>query len=166
LLLCRPSPKETDMLLPATTRRVTDHTDAYVNEMIRLRTEMKIVEALAAGPYGIEKRLAELDREWDIERALEANAASISLAGFALGAFVNRAFFVLPAVVAGFLLQHALQGWCPPVPVMRRLGMRTQTEIEQERYALKLLRGDFKEVASPDKNIVPDQTDILRAVRK
>ena len=153
-------------MLPATTRRVTEHTDAYVNETIRLRTELKIVEALAAGPYGIEKRLAELDREWDIERALEANAASISLAGFALGAFVNRAFFALPAVVAGFLLQHALQGWCPPVPVMRRLGMRTQTEIEEERYALKLLRGDFKEVASPDKNIAPGQAEVLQAVRK
>jgi hypothetical protein len=153
-------------MLPATTRRVTDHTDAYVNETIRLRTEMKIVEAIAAGPYGIEKRLAEIDREWDIERALEANAASISLAGFALGAFVNRGFLVLPAVVAGFLLQHALQGWCPPVPVMRRLGMRTQTEIEQERYALKLLRGDFKEVANPDRNIAPGQSDVLRAVRR
>jgi hypothetical protein len=153
-------------MLPATTRRVTDHTDVYVNETIRLRTEMNIVEAIAAGPGGIEKRLAELDREWDIERALEANAASISLAGFALGAFVNRGFLVLPAVVAGFLLQHALQGWCPPVPVMRRLGMRTQTEIEQERYALKLLRGDFKEVASPDKNIAPGQDEVFRAVRK
>lgn len=153
-------------MLPATTRRVTDHTDAYVNETIRLRTEMKIVKALAAGPYGIDQRLAELDREWDIERTLEANAASISLVGCALGAFVSRKFFVLPAVVAGFLLQHALQGWCPPLPVLRRLGMRTQTEIEQERYALKLLRGDFKEVASPDRNIGPSQAEVLQALRK
>jgi hypothetical protein len=52
------------------------------------------------------------------------------------------------------------------VPVLRRLGYRTQTEIEQERYALKLLRGDFKEVASPDTNIAPDHEDVLRAVRK
>jgi hypothetical protein len=56
-------------MLPATTRRVQDHTDAYVNEAIQLRTEQKLAEALADGPYGIEKRLAELDREWDIERA-------------------------------------------------------------------------------------------------
>jgi hypothetical protein len=46
--------------------------------------------------------------------------------------------------VAGFLLQHAVQGWCPPVPVFRRLGFRTQTEIDYERYALKVLRGDFQ----------------------
>ncbi len=153
-------------MLPATTRRVSDHTDAYVNEAIQLRTEEKIAEAITAGPYGIENRLAELDREWDIERALEANAASIALLGLGLAAFLSRRFFILPAAVAGFLLQHALQGWCPPLPVLRRLGMRTQTEIEQERYALKLLRGDFKEVASPDKNFAPDHADILAAVRK
>lgn len=52
----------------------------------------------------------------------------------------------MPAVVAGFLLQHALQGWCPPLPVFRRLGFRTQAEIERERYALKALRGDFDKV--------------------
>jgi hypothetical protein len=153
-------------MLPATTRRVADHTDAEINESIRRRTEMSIAEALAEGPYGIERRLAELDHEWDIERALEANAASISLIGLGLGTLVSRRFFALPAVVAGFLLQHALQGWCPPLPVMRRLGLRTQTEIEQERYALKLLRGDFKEVASPDTNIAPGQTEVLAAVRR
>jgi hypothetical protein len=46
--------------------------------------------------------------------------------------------------VTAFLLQHALQGWCPPVPVFRRLGVRTTAEIDRERYALKALRGDFK----------------------
>jgi hypothetical protein len=29
------------------------------------------------------------------------------------------------------------------VPILRRLGYRTQTEIERERTALKALRGDF-----------------------
>jgi hypothetical protein len=46
----------------------------------------------------------------------------VSLAGVLLGALVDRRFFVIPGLVAGFLLQHALQGWCPPVPVFRRLG--------------------------------------------
>ena len=63
---------------------------------------------------------------------------------------MNRKFFVLPALVAGFLLQHALQGWCPPVPLLRRLGFRTTAEIDYERYALKALRGDFREM--PEKN--------------
>jgi hypothetical protein len=50
---------------------------------------------------------------------------------------VDRRFLALPAAVLGFLLQHAVQGWCPPVPVLRRLGFRTQTEIEDERHALE-----------------------------
>jgi len=45
--------------------------------------------------------------------------------------------------VTAFLLQHAVQGWCPPLPVLRRLGFRTAREIEVERNALKALRGDF-----------------------
>ncbi len=76
-------------------------------------------------------------------RTLEANAATASLIGLTLGATVDRKWFIFPAVVAGFLLQHAVQGWCPPLPIFRRLGFRTQPEIDYERYALKSLRGDF-----------------------
>jgi hypothetical protein len=46
-------------------------------------------------------------------------------------------------IVASFLLQHAVQGWCPPVSIFRRLGVRTMREMDEERYALKALRGDF-----------------------
>jgi hypothetical protein len=91
-------------------------------------------------------RIRELEREWDIERAIEANASSLALVGLALGAFVNRRWLLLPAAVAGFLLQHALQGWCPPVPVLRRLGFRTRQEIDREKSALKALRGDYREL--------------------
>ena len=46
--------------------------------------------------------------------------------------------------MTGFLFQHAVQGWCPPIPILRRLGFRTSYEIEEERAALKALRGDFE----------------------
>lgn len=125
------------MMLPSTSERVPRHTAAHVNEKIRRRTQANIAKARALGPEAIQHRLRELDREWDIERAIEANASSIALAGIALGVFVNRRFLLLPAAVCGFLLQHALQGWCPPVPILRRLGFRTQTEIEGERCELR-----------------------------
>jgi hypothetical protein len=130
-------------MLPSTVCRVPDHTDAAINEMIRQQTERNIARLQNSGPAAIERRLEELDREWDIERTLEANAATASLIGLALGATVDRRWFFFPAVVAGFLLQHALQGWCPPLPVFRRMGIRTSYEIDYERYALKALRGDF-----------------------
>ena len=135
-------------MIPATARRVPEHTAEHVNEEIRRQTEINVSRYAAAGPDAIERRLAELDHEWDIERTLEANAATAVLIGLMLGATVDRKWFVFPAVVATFLLQHALQGWCPPLPVMRRLGFRTAAEIDYERYALKALRGDFNQVGS------------------
>ena len=149
-------------LIPPTTSRVADRTDADINARIRRQTEANVAYFAKGGAQAISERLRELDREWDVERLLEANAATIALTGLCLGSLVNRRWFLLPAVVGGFLLQHAVQGWCPPIPVFRRLGMRTQTEIEQERYALKAMRGDFA-------NIPRDGDDrtaaVLNAVR-
>jgi hypothetical protein len=97
----------------------------------------------------ISERIGELDREWDIERAIEANAATIALAGVLLGAFVSNWWLVVPVVVTVFLLQHAIQGWCPPVPVLRKLGFRTRKEIDREKFALKVVRGDFASFEPP-----------------
>ena len=37
------------------------------------------------------------------------------------------------------------------MPVLRKFGVRTRSEIDREKYALKVLRGDFKEIArNPD----------------
>ena len=63
--------------------------------------------------------------------------------GIALSLTRSRRWIILPGVVLSFLLLHAIQGWCPPVPVLRRLGVRTREEIERERLALKALIGDF-----------------------
>lgn len=134
--------------ISSTAERVTRHTDGEVNRRIRNATEMRIVWAAQGGRSAVDRRLQELDREWDVERCLETGAASISLLGVALGTTEDRKWFLLPAVVAGFLLQHAVQGWCPPLPVFRRLGVRTADEINEERYALKALRGDFVDVTT------------------
>ena len=134
-------------MLPTTTERVPRSTPAAVNERIHRQTEAN-VSRYASDPAALGRRLAELDREWDIERTLEANAAVASLTGLFLGTAVDRRWYLLSAAVAGFLLQHALQGWCPPVPLFRRLGFRTAAEIDHERYALKALRGDFRGATS------------------
>jgi hypothetical protein len=39
--------------------------------------------------------LEKLKNEWDIERYIEVNAASLSLAGLILGNFVNRKWFLI-----------------------------------------------------------------------
>jgi hypothetical protein len=129
-------------MLPDTADRVRLHSPRAANDAIDGAIN-RSVYFHAEHPNFIDRRLQELDAEWDIERALEANAASIALTGAVLAVTVDRRFVALPGIVAAFLLQHALQGWCPPVPVMRRMGFRTTEEINRERIALKALRGDF-----------------------
>ncbi len=135
--------------LPDTVNRVRRHTTADINQRIERQLERDLAY-YAQHPERIQRRLFELDREWDIERAIQANAATLGLVGFALASLRGRRFLVLPVAVSAFLLQHALQGWCPPVPVLRRLGFRTAHEIERERYALKAVRGDFERTREGD----------------
>jgi hypothetical protein len=99
-------------MLPDTTDRVRLHSPRAANDAID-REINRNVHFYAEHPSHIDRRLEELDAEWDIERALEANAASIALTGAVLAATVDRRFIALPGIVAAFLLQHALQGWCP-----------------------------------------------------
>ena len=152
----------TARVLPETTSRVTRHTADEINERIRRDMEER-VGFFARHPGSIDARLEELDSEWDIERMLEANAAGLGLAGVLLGRLVDRRFLMLSAAVTGLLMQHALQGWCPPVPVFRRLGFRTAREIDAERTALKALRGDFDEARSLRQGPV---AMLLEAVRR
>ena len=149
-------------MLPRTTARLIEQTPDYINDRIRKKTEENIARYSAAGPEAIRQRLAELDREWDIERFLEVNASVVILAGLTLSFLKNRRWLILPIVSGGFLLQHALQGWCPPISLFRRLGVRTCAEIEQERYSLKALRGDFQNVPKPAMGVV---SQTLQAVR-
>jgi hypothetical protein len=152
-------------MLPPTTERVARSTRQTVNEAIRRSTEEKVRSYARRGPWAIDARLEELDGEWDMERTLEANAATAVLLGMGLGVFVHRRFLAVPVLVAGFLLQHALQGWGPPVPFFRRRGFRTAKEINEERYALKALRGDFNGVAAKEHGRAEIEA-LLQAVRR
>jgi hypothetical protein len=125
-----------------TVERVPSHTAEEINRRIQQETAAR-VRFFAEHPERIGRRLRELDEEWDIERVLQANAASLTVLGTVFGILRARRWLILPVLVGGFLLQHAVEGWCPPIPILRRLGYRTPREIEEERIALKALRGDF-----------------------
>ena len=135
------------MTLPTTRDRVPHNTAEEVNRQIDQQIEDRVRAALA-NPAEIAPRLRQLAAEWDIERAIEMNASALAFLGTVLGYFMHPYWLALPAIVTAFLFQHALQGWCPPVPVLRRMGFRTSYEIERERQALKAVRGDYAAVAA------------------
>ncbi len=130
-------------MIPSTAERVPAHTANRINA--RIHSEMlQRLKHYQRHPEGINDRLSELDQEWDIERTLEANASALISSSVLLSLlWEKRSPLYLALGVSSFLLQHAIQGWCPPLPIFRRLGFRTAAEIETERYALKILRGDL-----------------------
>jgi len=141
-------PKETD--------RVRAKSARGLNEKIDDRTIEYLCHYVEQPVDALSRRIRELDQEWDIERWLEANAAGLALGGVILGAR-NKRWLILPGLVLPLLLLHAVHGWCPPVPVLRRFGVRTRREIDSEKFALKVLRGDFQGIPE-----IMDET--LRAV--
>ena len=141
--------------------RVRENTSEDVNRDIDQVAESQIRKFASMGRDEMTRRIDELDREWDIERVLETNASVIALSGLILGATHNKKWLIVPGIVTTFLFQHAVQGWCPPVPLFRRLGVRTRREIDEEKYALKAIRGDFDGVSSGTHNV----GSALQAVR-
>lgn len=127
--------------------RVRANTPREINEAIDSKIASTVRFYADKTDYEISKRIGDLDHEWDIERYIEANAAVLSFIGVISGLKGSRKWFILPILVSIFLLQHAVQGWCPPVSVFRRFFIRTRKEIEAEKYALKALRGDFERVS-------------------
>ncbi len=128
--------------------RVRENTPGGQNQEIdeKLTESVDRYQNLSADE--INQRLVKLQNEWDIERALEVNASSLALTGIIFGALFSRKWYLMTFVVAGFLLQHGIQGWCPPLTLLRKLGFRTRAEIDEEIYALKTLRGDFDKIDS------------------
>jgi hypothetical protein len=122
--------------LPLGADRVRQHTTAESQRRIDARTDRNIDYFTSQPRAVIERRLRFLDQEWNVERVLETNASSLALTGVVLGATVSRKWLLLPGAALGFLLLHAMQGWCPPLPILRRRGVRTRQEIDRERMAL------------------------------
>jgi hypothetical protein len=128
----------------ATTHRVEANTSDALNTQFDKQLKANIQKYANATTAELDQRLVELDREWNIERIIEMQAPTAIALGAILGATGNRKWYGYAAVAASMVILHNLQGWYPLLPLFRRLGIRSQHEIEQERSALRALRGDHK----------------------
>jgi hypothetical protein len=130
-------------ILPPTAQRVFLRTDPAINAEIKNQTIRNLNIFKNCNEVEISERIRKLDLEWDTERVLEVNASLLMLVSSYLGVKTSRIWFLLTGAVGVFMLQHALQGWCPPLPLIRKWGVRTADEISAEKAALKAMRGDF-----------------------
>ncbi len=126
--------------------RVRRYTSRGQLERIDERTRQQIRWYANQPPAVIERRIAELRSEWSVERFLQLNAAAVGLTTTGLAVSRNRKWGYATCAALAFFFFHATDGFDPPLPLLRRLGIRTRLEIDREIYALKALRGDFDEI--------------------
>ncbi len=90
----------------------------------------------------INKRLKELEEEWDLERVYELNTSFSALNGTLLGKILSKNCTSLPITTSAKLLHEKGQEWNAPISLFKSLGYRTKQEIEQEKNYLNTLRED------------------------
>jgi len=143
--------------------RVEKNTPDSLNQEIEQELRDNISYYSRLNTADINARIKELEKEWYMDRMLITNASALAGIGVVLSAAVDKRWLILPGVVLTFLLQHGLQGWCPPLPLFRKMGVRSFKEIDRERYALKYLRGDFDGLNQDSSN---DPEKLFQAVSK
>ncbi len=126
-----------DMHLPPTNTKASINTSEKVKRKIAQKTDSNVNKYIGLSRKDIDKRLDELNHEWDTERTLQANFGLVMLLSSLLGYKINKKWFALGAIASLFMLQHAIQGWCPPLTIARHLGVRTVEEINEEKESLQ-----------------------------
>ncbi len=92
----------------------------------------------------IGNRLRQLKEETSIEQIFAWHDAA-NVAGGVLLSLVTRkkSWLALPLLVTVVQSVHALYNTRFGTELLRKYGFRTKADIEKEKYALKVLRGDF-----------------------
>jgi hypothetical protein len=144
-----------------TNNLTTDRTGKPKANCSKLGTLEQRLACLAdAGPQAIEDRLNELEREWTAGRMTKATIGVLLVIGFALTAFLNPWWLILPAVGGVFLLQYLFSRTSWLGKLFHKMGFRTGFEVDQEKIALKVLRGDFRHL--PTVHDIESREDISR----
>lgn len=145
--------------------RIQKKTPIQFNLQIVRRTEDSVYQLAPQKQEQMTARINALYEEWDIERYLEAGASIFIFSSLLLSFLLSYYWLILTFGTLIFLFQQAIQGWCMPVTLLRWLNIRTQKEINEEIYALKVLREDFKSI-NKNSDPIKKANEALLAVRR
>lgn len=62
---------------------------------------------------------------------------NLVVAGISDQTGIEKQLYLLPASMARFLLRRAKIGQCPPIPILRTLGLRTEEELGSDAPTTK-----------------------------
>jgi len=122
--------------------------------------ESRLKHLIDAGPCAINHRLAQLDREWSEGRVTKVSAAVLIGLGLFLALWLSPWWGILAGLTCLALLQYLVAPKALLGEAVHRMGFRSGGEIERERLALRVLRGDFSRL--PTLNDVEDRDAVSR----
>lgn len=120
----------------------------------------RLTQIADQGPEAVAKRLDELDREWTSGRLVKAMTGVLLLTGLALTAWVSPWWLILVAGTALVMLQYLFRPRSWLGETFTFCGFRSGARIEDERIALRVLRGDFRHL--PTLGHIEDRDAIAR----
>ncbi len=124
------------------------------------KIEHRLHQVLDQGPIAIDKRLVHLSNKWTVGRISKVLIGLIIIVGLILGQALSPWWLILPYLGAICLLQYVFFPTSPLENLLKQFGLRTGSDITQEKVALKTLRGDFQEV--PSMHRIEDRDAISR----
>ncbi|MGE5424789.1 MAG: DUF2892 domain-containing protein [Syntrophothermus sp.] len=127
--------------MPSATETNSQESTTAAKDPNKQKVKSSIAKYKTMSKEAIDDRLHVLDGEWNTERILEASLAAIILTSGVLAFTLHRNWLAMAGVAVGFMVQHSIAGWALPVPLYRKLGVRTIDEINKEKNALKKIRG-------------------------
>ena len=125
-----------------TTFLVAENSPASVNDCLREQAEKSVARYQNANAEQIELSLAQLNREWDVERLIEAESAMMILLGLLIGANFGRKWLVLPLFSTAMLIVHNTEEYSPLfLSFYQRIGFRSTNEIARRTLCSQSLGG-------------------------
>jgi hypothetical protein len=110
--------------------------------------EKRLTSLAEAGPEAITDRLDQIDCEWSAGRMTKATIGVLIAVGLVLTVAFNPWWLILPAVGGAFLLQYLFGRVSWLGATFRAMGFRAGADIDQEKLALRALRGDFRNLST------------------
>ena len=139
--------------------------DAKIDRKIR----ENIFSYGSLGGEALSERIRKLDGEWDLDRCLEVGGSGIGLMGILMGVLNGRIWRVFTVAALVHLFLYGTRRQSPLAATLRRRGIRTRQEIDEEKFALKAMRGDFQGINPPQgqevENLAKVSTRVLEAVK-
>jgi hypothetical protein len=117
------------------------------------------------GPQAVADRLKALEDEPELETVATLGMAGIGVLALVFGILGSRIWRLLAWAALPLIFAHARGRLSAPGEFLKTLGLRSRKEIEEEKYALKALRGDFREVGETQAEGTADPASALDAVR-